>query len=319
MALPTNTFPTYTAIGNREDLSDEIYNVDPTETPFFSAIEKVSSSAVKHEWQTQALDSRNTANAVLEGDDAAAIAVVPTARLDNQHQISRKVNSVSATQQVVDHAGRGSELTYQKMLRAKELKLDVDAILCGTNQAKNTGGLGTARLTASILSWIKTNNSSGATGSAPSTADGAATRTDGTQRAFTEVLLKGVLKSIADAANGSPDMILLGTFNKQQFSTFTGRATPMEETKSKSIIATVDYYRGDFGEQKVVFSRQMRTRDCLVLKTNMWAVANLPNRKMVSTDLAVTGDSTKFQIITEYCLEARNEKASGIVADLTTS
>ncbi len=30
MALPTNTFATYRSIGNREDLSDVIYRIDPT-------------------------------------------------------------------------------------------------------------------------------------------------------------------------------------------------------------------------------------------------------------------------------------------------
>ena len=29
MPLPTDTFTTYSAIGNREDLSDVIYNVNP--------------------------------------------------------------------------------------------------------------------------------------------------------------------------------------------------------------------------------------------------------------------------------------------------
>src|SRR4030081_1895154 len=72
MALPTNTFTTYTAVGNREDLSDMIYRIDPTDTPFMTAIDKAKASAVNHEWQTQALAAANTANAQLEGDDAAA-------------------------------------------------------------------------------------------------------------------------------------------------------------------------------------------------------------------------------------------------------
>jgi hypothetical protein len=49
MALPTNTFATYEAIGNREDLSDVIFRIDPVETPFMSGIEKEKASAVNHE------------------------------------------------------------------------------------------------------------------------------------------------------------------------------------------------------------------------------------------------------------------------------
>ena len=82
MALPTNTLTTYTAIGNREDLSDDIYRIDPTSTPFMSGIDKAgAATAVVHEWQTQALASVDTANAVLEGDDApVARATRSTAR-----------------------------------------------------------------------------------------------------------------------------------------------------------------------------------------------------------------------------------------------
>ncbi len=50
---------------------------------------------------------------------------------------------------------------------------------------------------------------------------------------------------------------------------------------------------------------------------DMWALATL--RNMDTTDLAKTGDSAKTQIITEYTIEARNEKSGGIIADLTTA
>ena len=40
MALPASTFTSYSAVGNREDLSDVIYRIDPTDTPFMSGAEK---------------------------------------------------------------------------------------------------------------------------------------------------------------------------------------------------------------------------------------------------------------------------------------
>jgi hypothetical protein len=314
MSLPTNTFSVYDAVGNREDLSDEIFMISPTETPFFSAVEKVTASAVLHEWQTDALASVDTSNAVLEGDDATTDASTATVRLGNYCQISDKVARVTGTQEAVDHAGRGSELDYQKMKRGKELKRDIEAILSGTNQARNAGAAATARKVASVLSWIKTNTSK--SGSDPSAADGTGTRTDSTQRAFTEAQLKTVLQ-LAWTEGGRPDMIIVGGFNKQVFSTFTGRATPQENAKDKKIVSSVDVYEGDFGTQKVVASRFSRSRDALVLQPDMWAIAHV--RKMVSIPLARTGDSERAQILSEYTLEARNEKASGGVFDLTTS
>jgi hypothetical protein len=112
---------------------------------------------------------------------------------------------------------------------------------------------------------------------------------------------------------------MTGAFNKQQFSTFVGRSSPIEEAKSKKITASVDAYESDFGVLKVVANRFSRGRDVLILQMDMWALAYLNGRKMVSIPLAKTGDSLKKEILSEYALESRNEKASGIVADNTTS
>jgi hypothetical protein len=320
MALPTNTFATYEAIGNREDLSDVIYRIDPTDTPFMSGIEREKASAVNHEWQTQALASADNTNAQLEGDDANTNTTTATVRLGNINQISTKVARVTGTQRSVDHAGRDDELAYQEMLKGLELKRDMETILAGTNQAKNTGNDTTARKTASVLSWIKSNTSKGTAGGAadPSTADGAGTRTDGTQIAFTEARLKTVLQSIW-TNGGKPDVIMTGAFNKQVFSTFTGRATQIEPTKQKKIIASVDAYESDFGVLKVTPNRFQRARDVLVLWMEMWALAFLNGRRMVSVPLAKTGDSDRRMLLSEYALVARNEKGSGGVFDNTSS
>lgn len=318
MAMPSNTVSTYLAVGNREDLSDMIYRIDPTETPFVTGVDKTKASAINHEWQTQALAAASTANVQLEGDDAAADTATATTRLGNICQISRKVPYVSGTQQAVDHAGRDDEMAYQEMLKGLELKRDIESYIIGSNNAKVTGGASTARQTASVLSWIKTNTSKNSTTGDPATADGAGTRVDATARVFTEALLKTVLSSIW-TNGGKPDTIMTGAFNKQTFSTFTGRASPIEETKGKKITASVDAYESDFGTLKVVANRFQRARDVHVLQMDMWALAYLNGRKMVSIPLAKTGDSIKKEVLSEYALEARNEKASGIIADLTTS
>src|SRR5205823_8274890 len=234
-------------------------------------------------WQTQALAAAAT-NAQLEGDDANTNTTTATVRLGNVAQISTKVARVTGTQRAVEHAGRDDELEYQEMLKGLELKRDMESILVGTNQAKVTGNDSTARKTAAVLSWIKTNTSKGASGTDPSAADGTGTRTDGTQRAFTEAQLKTVLQSVWNSG-GKPDCIMVGGFNKQVFSTFTGRATPTEDTKAKKIVAAVDAYESDFGRLKIVPNRFQRARDVLVLQMDMWAAAYRNGRRMVSIPL----------------------------------
>lgn len=318
MAMPVSSVSTYVAIGNREDLSDMIYRIDPTETPFVSGIDKAKASAVKHEWQTQALAAATATNIQLEGDDSTIDAFTPTVRLNNYCMISRKTAAVTGTQEAVDHAGRDDEMAYQETLKGLELKRDIETYLL-SNNATSTGTSTVGRQAATVLSWIKTNtNKNSATGD-PSAADGTSLRTDAAAtHAFTEAYLKDVL-SKAWIQGGKPDTVMAGAFNKQQFSTFTGRASPTEDTRAKKITASVDAYESDFGQLKVVANRFQRARDVLVLQMDMWAVAYLNGRKMVSIPLGKTGDNTKKTILSEFTLEARNEKASGIIADLTSA
>lgn len=48
MAIPSNTFAEYSAVGNREDLSNVIYNLAPTDTPFITSIPRTDATAVLH-------------------------------------------------------------------------------------------------------------------------------------------------------------------------------------------------------------------------------------------------------------------------------
>jgi hypothetical protein len=320
MAPPSNTLTAYDAIGNREDLSDIIYDISPTDTPFLNGIPTTDATAVNHEWQTHALTAATADNKVEEGLDASTDASTTTTRRANRTQISDKVPRVSGTQEVVNKAGRRSEMGFQVTNKARELKRDMEMrLVC--NQAKVTGASGTAAETAGVLSWLKTNESVGAGGSAPSAADGAQTRTAGMQRAFTEAQMKTVLAACFDSG-GDPDMIIVNGFNKQAMSGFTGNATRMVGAGEEKLYASIDVYKSDFGDLQVVPSRFMETLTqkgdhALILQMDMWAIAYL--RPFQLHDLSKTGDSEQKQLLAEYALEARNEAASGVVADLTVS
>jgi hypothetical protein len=315
VALPTNTFTAFSAIGQREDLSDTIFNIAPSATPIMSAIGKAKATGVLHEWQTDSLAAVDTANAVLEGDDATTDSADVTVRLGNRCMIMDKVARTTGTLEAVTKAGRDSELDYQVVKKTKELKRDMEAWIASNNIAV-TGNTTTARKAAGMLAWISTNTDCDAGGSDPSPITGADARNDGTQRAFTEAQLKNAL---AQAWNegGDPTNIYVGAFNKQKFSGFTGGATRTDDAEDKRITAAVDVYVSDFGTLKVIPSRFSRTRDCLILDTSMWKIAYL--RPLQSVQLAKTGDSDRKQILVEWTLEACNEKASAGVFDLTVS
>jgi hypothetical protein len=308
------TFTAHTAIGQREDLTDIIYDISPTETPFMSSIGKTKATAVYHEWQTDSLAAATTANAAIEGADASSATLSPTVRLGNYSQIIQKTVQVSGTLDTVNKAGRKSEKAYQLAKASAELKRDLETILL-SNQGRSAGSSTIARKMGSLLSWIKTNSSVGSGGSDPATI-GVSTRTDGTQRTFTEALLKGVVAEVFESG-GSPKILMVGSAGKQKVSTFAGIAAQRYMAPSNTpttIIGAADVYMSDFGTMSVVPNRFMRARDALIIDPEYAALAYL--RPFQTNDLAKTGDSENTQILAEVTLEVKNEAAHGIVADL---
>jgi len=315
MAQPANTFDTQDAVGIREDLINNIYNVDPDATPFLSAMPKVSASATKHEWQTDVLDTPSATNANIEGDDTVAAAITPTVRLDNQCQIFKKSFTITGTMEAVDRAGREKEHTYQAMLKSKAIKTDMESSAFANN-AKVVRGSSTAGELAGVPTWLTSNVSAGGGGSEP-TGDGSDARGDDTQRAFTDTLLDAVLKSVWDNSGSEPDCVYMGSFNKQVASGFTNSRNLDVQASTKRLTTTIDIYDYDFGVVRFEPNRHVRARDAIVVRSDMWAWAEL--RPLREEELAKTGDSMKYHMLAEATLVCRNEKASGIVADLTTS
>jgi len=324
MAVLSNTYLTFSAIGNREDLVDVIYNISPTETPFQASFGKTNATATLHEWQTDILATATT-NAYVQGDDSTSsytfAAPVYTVRPNNRTQISKKDVVVSGTQDAVSKAGRKKEIVYQLVKKSKELNRDMEFCLTQVSVVQ-AGGSTTAPTLCGLENWYArttsavTTNTSVGSGGANSSNSGATARTDGTQRPLTETLLKGVLQGCY-TNGGEVDLLMPGPFNKTVISGFTGNTTRIQDTTDKKLIAAIDIYVSDFGTHRVVINRFSRDRTLHCLMTDMWAVSYLRPRHTI--DLAKTGDNEKAWILAEYTLEARNDSGSGCVADLTTS
>lgn len=314
MAAITNTFQTTDAKGIREDLSNVISNISPTETPYFSNAGRATFDNTLTEWQTDELDPVDTDNAVPEGDDITSFdAISPTVRLQNRAQISRKTVIIAGSLESVDKAGRRSEMAYQVAKRGKELKRDMEAIAL-SNQAASTSG---TRKTASHLAFIKTNTNIEGTGADPvytSLPDDP--RTDGAQRTFTEAMLKDVMQQTW-SEGGNPSMLMVGPVNKQVVSGFPGIAEQRFQASGNSqttIIGAADVYVSDFGNLSVVPNRFQRERDAHVLDPSHMKIAFLRNFRTVP--LAKTGDAEKRLMLAEWGVKITNEKAHGLIADI---
>jgi hypothetical protein len=306
MAAPTNTFSSATAIGNREDLTDVIYRISPTQTPVLNLASKSKATNTLHEWQTQDLASAVSNNAQVEGDNASAKAVTVTTRLTNRTQISTKTVIVSGTQQASNPAGRKDEMAYQLSLASLELKRDMET------SATQLDVLATApRQSRGLRGWIVDNvNNNGGT-LANYTTNGA--YTPGTLRSFAESQVKDVLQKVY-TAGGEPDVIMMPPALKQAFSAFTGNATRFDKSEDQKLYASVDFYVSDFGTIQAVPNRFMATRDVFVLQSDKLAIAYL--RPFSTIELAKTGDAEQRELIVEWTMECRAPKAHGAIYDV---
>lgn len=322
MAVPAATTQTYQQIGIREDLSDVIYDISPTETPVVSRMARTKATNTNHEWLTDALAAA-AANRRIEGDDATFLTADPRTRLNNYNQISSKPVVVSGTSRAVNTAGLDDEFSYQIAKRGKELKRDQEFAIT-QNQASSAGGAGTARSSASMESWIATNKTSVGTGTAQTTpgfsGGTVAAPTDSTVTgSVAEAQLKAVIKECW-SVGGQPSMIVVGPGTKQKLSGFTGIATQYRENsgvKQATILAAASVYVSDFGEFRIVPDRFSRDRTLLGLDMEYWGLAQL--RGIERETLAKTGDADKMQLITEWTLESRNEKSSFKITDINSA
>lgn len=327
MAQVANTFSTYDAIGNREELMDVIFMISPEETPFLSLIGRKGVDSRHPEWQKDSLAVPDETNASVEGDDWTYDAVTPTERVGNYTQISDKKIIISRTQERVSKAGRRSELAREVRKKGVELRTDMEVIAM-FNQASLVGNDSTARLSGGFRAWLETNTDLGGTGanggfnSGTGVVDAA---TNGTQRAFTKTILDNLIESVY-TSGGNPTVLMVSPYVKRVFSTFMSDSnvaqfrTNMSGKKQGIITGAADIYISDFGEISVVPNRQMArhgatsARNAFLITPDMVELGVLDPTKLEKP--AKTGDAHKRVLITEWTLCVKNEEAHGVAADL---
>ncbi len=330
MAAPiVNTFETYDARGNREELADIISMITPDETPFLSAIGERKVDSVHPEWQTDTLATPDVTNNRPEGSDWTFQAITPTTRVGNYTQISDKRIIISATQERVNKAGRKSEIAREVRKKGLELRTDMEVIAL-SNQASSAGsGDGaTNRTSGGLRAWISTNDDLGATGASGGFNSGTGVvdaATNGNQRAFTKTIMDTVIAA-AYTAGGNVNMIMGSPYVKRVFSTFMSDSNVASQryvtpkSGQTKLVGAADTYESDFGELTFMVNRQMAragasiARNVFFLDTDKLAKGVLRPIDLVTP--AKTGDAEKRVLVTEWTLVVDNEASQGVAADI---
>ena len=328
MAQLANSFSTTQAKGNREDLHNVIVMTDPEETPFYSLLPERSVSATKHEWLTDELDAPTLDNAHVEGEQYDYDATQAASRVGNFTQIFHKTFLITETQEVVDKAGRRSEVAYQKVKKGVEMRTDVEVTLL-SNNASVAGSDSVARKMGGLRAWLSSNDSLGANGASggynasTGVVDAA---TNGTQRAFSKALLDDVIESTYKNG-GKPTVMMTSPYVKRVFSSIIGDAntttlrTDAPRSRQATIVGAAEAYLSDFGLIDVVPNRQMArfganvARNAFLLdptKAHLGVLRKITEDK----DVAKTGDAKPCVLRGEMTLIVDNEKAHGVIADV---
>jgi len=249
-----NTSTTGPSKANREELADFISIIEPEVTPVTSAISKGSTKSVFTEWLCEDLSPAKVASTA-EGSDSSSWfnKVENRARLGNYINISKREFGVSDVQQLVDQAGIDSEIDHAKSKSVRELKRDIEAVVCGA-QDRSTGGSG-AYASRGLYDWI---DDSGPTDvptmyrtATASIADGNA----GGSSDMTEAQLNATLQSLfTDCGEKktymgvmSPTVVdIIDNFTRVESAT-TSRYKVNEAAGSKTINLEVKTFNSSFG------------------------------------------------------------------------
>jgi hypothetical protein len=323
MAVVTNTFVTTSARVNREELSDVVSRITPEDTPIYSLVEKTSFETTHPEWPVDDL-AAPAANIVPEGDDYTFSATSPATRYGTYTQIMRKDGIISGTQDATMNAAGVEQVKYQKLKKGIELRKDAEFAIVDTNAQV----AGTTREFGSLNTWITSNVSRGAGGANGGYNSGTgltAVPTNGTQRAFSKVILDSVMQQgyVSGANFGH---FVCSPYVKSVFVTFMSDANvasfryAASTGKNNSIVANADVYEGPFGKIMVHPNRVMAgsatlARNGFLIDTEYLEFGWFRKIKE-DKDVAKTGDAKKFVILGEGALKTKNEKGLGVAADL---
>jgi hypothetical protein len=305
--------------GNREDLSDMLWDVSPTETPFVNAIGKGKSEATNHEWLTDVLEDP-AANANIEGNDASAVDAAARDRLGNYTQILTKFAVVTGTQEkVLKGGGIKSEMAYQVARRMKAIKRDAEAAMVGAAgpaAAKAAGNDTTARKMGAFVSYLSGTSYRGGTGFVAPAGNGAGLGTPGTSRALTETILTDALAALWNQSGGNENILgISGSALRAKVSTFTASSTRHVTTDDRKLVASIDVYDGDFHTVTMTPDRFCDPAIMFLVDPEYAKVCDL--RPLHTIDLAVNGDAKRKELVWETTLEVCNPLAHMAIAALT--
>ena len=300
---------------NKEDLSDLISSIGPTDSPLYSLLKTTKASNTYHEWIEDELEDDKPDNYTdnkVEGFTYAVQDGDSPMRFGNYTQILSRGFSLTDTQAVIPTHMKKNEMARQMKKKMLLIAQDCEKALLN-NDAMAVGSKVVGRKMAGLPYFLGIDTPATPVAKHPGFDVSCYIGNNGTGRAITEDLLNDALQATF-ALGGKPNIVMLSASNKRKVSAWTNSSTKYMEEGTNKLQTMISVYESDFGVVKFVMNRFMPDDKAYVLDPSMWKVAYL--RRFKQLPLPKSSDNEARVIVGELTLEARAARGNAVIADL---
>lgn len=280
----------YGDLSMREDLSDQIKDIDVIETRVSSSSETVTVTNKVHSWVADPIDVVSAQAGAAEMADTTYVQTNPSLGT-NTTQIIEYGVAVAGTEMNTKHAGFADKFAREKLKKMKTWKNQLEfsavagALVSGTGTA--------ARTMKGIANFASSN------------------KTGRTAISLTSDILNELLKAGYDLG-AKYDTCLVGSTLKQRISSFTSPNTRNVDASTATVVYRVDVYDSDFGRIEIYphqYVNKAFSQTYLGLILYQSDVVRIGVMDPVHyEDRAITGYYKAGAIVGEYTVEVGNEK-----------
>lgn len=295
--MPTHV-KSFDLVGKKEDVSDYISMLSPTDTPFLSSIKTESVHNTLYQWQEDSLRAV-AKNAKLEGADATDTNRDQPVMRSNGTQILEETFKVSGTADAVKTYGRDKATAYETMKTGKLVKMDLEHSLVGTGQTYVQAAAAVAGEFAGVQAQIA-----------------ATTTVDAASAALTEDMVIEAQEKQYDAG-AEASTLMIKPSDAVIVAGWATNATRSREVgpSDKKLTNVINVYESPFGTVRVVKNRRLRATDAILYDAKHWKLAVL--RNWFREKLAKTGDADRYMLLGEFGLKHSNREATALITNLT--
>lgn len=296
----------------REDVSEILFQITPTDTPFYNMIGDTDAIEVIHQWTKRSIRTRQV-NAVGEGASFTNDSGQPATRENNTCQILRKTPSVAGTGQAVQKYAIKNTFQDEIEQAAVGLKTDCDLALVKGSRSASFDTLATdlTRMMDGLIYFLSRNNSVGTNWSRS------------TDVTISEQSFNDMCQTVWELGTKARD-ILLGMTMKRRLAGFAGYPDTgfgqvvhvNRDMEDFTLSAMIDVYRTDVIEARVHVDRNLgadsgfsNAKYIVVFDRDFFAKAWL--RRPFAARRAYTADSEDGVILAELTLQGGHPNAGG--------